>query len=159
MFVAGALELERPFLEPLYKFMALHPPRQSTRRVPAYVSFIFRYLADQVARTRHYNCAETVESSAEAPRIDAQASSERTGIGGWFPRRLARSPWFSLEIVEEDWPRIFAKDRKAALVISTLEALAVLVALKLQFGGIQGEVELMSRSRQLSQTIEGTEHR
>ena len=51
---------------------------------------------------------------------------------------LSRSPWFSLEIMEEDWPWIFEKDRKAALVISTLEALAVLVALKLQFGEIPG---------------------
>ena len=41
MFVAGALELEQPFLGPLYKFMALHT-RQSTRRVPAYVSSILR---------------------------------------------------------------------------------------------------------------------
>ena len=71
MFVAGALELERPFLGPLYKFMVLHPresmrlhPRESMRRVPSFVSF----LADQVAATRHYNCAEILESSEEAQR-------------------------------------------------------------------------------------------
>ena len=46
MFAAGALELERPFLGPLCRFMALHA-RGSTRRVPSYVSFILRYLADQ----------------------------------------------------------------------------------------------------------------
>ena len=38
MYVAGALEYERPFLAPLYKFMSLHP-RGSVRKVPAYVSF------------------------------------------------------------------------------------------------------------------------
>ena len=39
MFVAGALEHERPFLGPLYKFLILHP-RNAMRRVPPYVSFI-----------------------------------------------------------------------------------------------------------------------
>ena len=33
MFVAGALEHERPFLVPLYKFLTMHP-RDSIRRVP-----------------------------------------------------------------------------------------------------------------------------
>ena len=36
----------------------------------------------------------------------------------------------ALEIREEDFPRIFEKSGKPALVISTLEALAVLVARK-----------------------------
>ena len=140
MFVAGALELERPFLGPLYKFMVLHP-RESMRRVPSFVSFILYFLADQVAATRHYNCAEILESSEEAPRVDAQASGVRTGIGGWFPRRgdggniePKLSPWFSLEITQEEWPWVFAKSQKASLIISTLEALAVLVALKLRYG-------------------------
>ena len=38
MYVAGALEYERPFLAPLYKFMTVHP-RGSDRKVLAYVSF------------------------------------------------------------------------------------------------------------------------
>ena len=38
MFVVGALELERPFLGPLCRFMSLHP-RSSVRRVPPYVRF------------------------------------------------------------------------------------------------------------------------
>ena len=43
----GALEFERHFLAPLYKFMSVHP-RTSTRIVPAYVSFFLQYLARQV---------------------------------------------------------------------------------------------------------------
>ena len=39
MFVVGALELERPFLAPLYRFMSLHP-RSSVRRVPPYVRIL-----------------------------------------------------------------------------------------------------------------------
>ena len=147
MFVARALELERPFLGPLYGFMALQP-RQSTRRVPACVGFILQYLADHVAQTRHYDCSETRESTTEAPRVDAQASDTGTGTGGWFPRRnssgsidLAMSRYFSMEITEQDWPWIYEREResKAACIISTLEALAVLAAFKLQFGETPGE--------------------
>ena len=48
MFVAGALEHERPFLAPLYKFLTMHP-RDSIRRVPPYVSFILKYLSREVS--------------------------------------------------------------------------------------------------------------
>ena len=56
MFVAGALEYEKPFMGPLYRFLSLHP-RGSIRRVPAYVTFILKYLAHQVSQTRHFPCA------------------------------------------------------------------------------------------------------
>ena len=44
------------------------------------------------------------------------------------------SPWFALETLEKDWPWVFSKGHEASLVISTLGALTVLVALKLQCG-------------------------
>ena len=56
MYVAGALEYERPFLGPLYKFVALHP-RGTVLQLPAYVMFILRYLAEQVLESRHFDCA------------------------------------------------------------------------------------------------------
>ena len=83
----------------------------------------------------------SMESTTVAPRVDAQASSERTGIGGWFPHRgqdgkidIRGSRLFSLELIEEEWPWIFARHRKPALIISTLESLVVFVALKLLYG-------------------------
>ena len=137
MYFVEALELERPFLGPLYKFMTIHP-RNAVRRVPPFVSFLLTYLAEKVSRTRHYSCAT---ERVTAARVDAPASDTRTGIGGWYPRSredgrldLKTSPRFSLEILEDEWPWVFAKSRKPSLVISTLEALAVLVGLKLQFG-------------------------
>ena len=76
-------------------------------------------------------------------RIDAQASAQRTGIGGWFPVVNSTgildpwlSCWFSLEISKCDVPWIFDKGDKPTLVISTLEALAILVALKFRFGNV-----------------------
>ena len=59
MLVAGALEHERPFQAPLYKFLTMHP-RNSVRRVPPYVAFIMRYLdlEEKTLPGRHesYNC-------------------------------------------------------------------------------------------------------
>ena len=93
MYVVGALELERPFLGPLFQFMSLHD-RNSVQRIPGDVRFFLRYLADQVATTRHYHYAVELHASTLAPRVDAQASSTRTGIGGWFPAPapLSRDP-------------------------------------------------------------------
>ena len=137
MYVAGALQYERPFLAPLYKFLSMHP-RGSTRTVPAYVAFFLNYLAKHIEECRHSSCSEELLSSITAPRVDAQASESRTGIGGWLPHVLPdgtidvrTSPWFSLEIKEEDFPWVFEKSGKPALVISTLEAHAVLVSLKI----------------------------
>ena len=47
---------------------------------------------------------------------------------------MSPSDWFSLEIRKDDFPKVFEKLDRPSLVISTLEALAILVALKLRFG-------------------------
>ena len=139
MYVAGALEHERPFLAPMYKYMTIHP-RHSVQVVPSYVSFFLRFLASQVVRKRHYSCAVQTFPASAAPRVDAQASAERTGIGGWLPAvrpdgslDLWRSRWFSHELTRESWPWVYEKSDTPSLLISTLEALAVLFSLMLFF--------------------------
>ena len=134
MFVAGALEYERPFLGPLHRFMSLHP-RNSIRLVPAYVKFFLSHLSAQNGICRHYTCAVEIHSWDTAPRVDAQASEGRSGIGGWAPVRNTEgeldpwlSSWFSHGLTRKDWPWI------CEIVISTLEALAALFSLKLFFG-------------------------
>ena len=82
----GALEIERPFLGPLHRFLSLHP-RSSVREVPPYIRLFLRCLADRVSSSRHYNCAVSTEGTTVAPRVYAQASNERTWIRGWFPQR------------------------------------------------------------------------
>ena len=144
--VAGTLEFERPFLGTLCKFLTIHP-RGSVRRVPPYVAFILKCMAHQVERSRHYPCASEMISS----EVDVQASGERTGIGGWYPvlgedgrPDPKKSPWFSLEI-----RRVFEKGGKPSLIISTLEALAVLMALKV----FCGEVTRQHRTKVLVMPI------
>ena len=139
MYVAGALEHERPFLAPLYRFMTMHP-RHSVQSVPPYVSFFLSFLADQVSQCRHYTCDVKEFPERSAPRVDAQASDSRVGIGGWLPSIRSdgsidtwSSYWFSLELKKDAWPWIYEKSDKPSLIISTLEALAVLVSLLLFF--------------------------
>ena len=145
MYVAGALDYERPFLRPLYRLLALHP-RNSTRRVPSYVAFILSYLSAQISKTRHCECAREMRSTMWAPRVDAQASDTRTVIGGWEPKLdergvpdKSRSRWFSLQITKERWPWVYSKGDKPSLIVATLEALAVLIALKAFHENTPGE--------------------
>ena len=103
--------------------------------------FILRYLAREVSLRRHYVCGSKISPAGCTPRVDAQASDTRTGIGGWFPAldvngsiSTWESSWFSLEITREDFPWVFEKGDRPSLIISTLEALALVVALKIKFG-------------------------
>ena len=78
VFATGALELLRPFLVPFYAF-ATSGPIDSVRPVPAYVSFL-RFLARSVEQERHTQCGADVIHEEGGPRVDAQASDERTGV-------------------------------------------------------------------------------
>ena len=140
----GALEHERPFLGPLYKLISIHP-RDSTRKIPPYVKFILSYLSNEITKQRHYQCSTRLTTADCIPRVDAQASTHRTGIGGCFSvtdneRNLDpwMSSWFSLEIKKDDFSWIFEKGDCPSLAISTLDALAILVSLKMRFGEQKG---------------------
>ena len=143
VFATGALELLRPFLAPLYAF-STSAPRDSVRPVPAYVAFFLRFLAGAVERERHSKCAATLVQEERAPRVDAQASDDRTGVGGWLPAEgvdgrpdPSCSLWFSEEIKEEEFPWVFRREGKASRVIATLEALAMLLAVRAFFPNTQ----------------------
>ena len=138
----SALELLRPFLSPLYIF-ASSGPRDSVRPIPAYVAFFLRFLAAAVERERHSHCAATLVQEERAPRVDAQAADGRTGVGGWLPAEgpdgrpdPSQSYWFSEEIRAQDFPWVFKRDGTAR-VIATLEALAMLLAVRAFFPDAQ----------------------
>ena len=124
------------FLAPLYAF-SCSGSREGARPLPPYVSFFLRFLASSVERNRHTSCAAEAREESIAPCVDAQASDDRTGVGGWLPvlgpdgrPDPQSSPWFSEEITEHEFPWVFAKDGKSSRVIATLEGLALLLALR-----------------------------
>ena len=143
MYVARASEYERPFLSPLCRFLTLLP-RDSVRKLPSYAIFILKYLADQV-ENRHYDCAGNLTTANHAQRVDAQASDERTGVGGWCPELgedgspdPSKSRWFSLEVTREDFLRVYCRGDKASRIIATLESLAVLLAFEAFYSSVPG---------------------
>ena len=130
------------FMAPVCKFMTIHP-RHSVQAAPLYAAVFLRFLAGHVEQRRHCPCAVQTFPSSAAPSVDAQASAERTGIGGWLPSvrpggslDLWSSRWFSLELKRKSWPWVNEKSDKPSLLISTLEALAVLFSLMLFFDDI-----------------------
>ena len=100
-----------------------------------------KYLSREISLKRHYECGTKISSVGCTPRVDAQASDSRTGIGGWFPAldengQLCtwRSSWFSLEITREDFPWVFEKRDRPPHTTPTLEAPAPPAAPKIKFG-------------------------
>ena len=87
--------------------------------MPAYVKYFLRYLSRQVSQSRHCDCADVVHviHMIHEGRPDP-----------W------RSRWYSLEITRAKWPWIFERGEKPAGVMSTIEALVVLMGLKLLHG-------------------------
>ena len=86
MFVTGALEHERPFMAPLYKFMIIHP-RHSVQAMPSYVLFFLRFLARQVEQRRHYLLAQCRLSRRRQHREWTRRLRQREqGLEAGFPQ-------------------------------------------------------------------------
>ena len=135
-FVCSALEYDRPFLAPLYTFASLYDP-EATRPLPLYVLATLQFLKGQLARRRHFSCAVEEMAWSEAWRVDAKAEGEELGIGGWWPQvdvsgcvQKHKSPWFAVRLSRSSAPWAFRQDGVSFRLIATLEALALLVALK-----------------------------
>ena len=74
------------------------------------------------------------------PVLMHRLRTEEPELAAGFPRLsngvidVKSSRWFSLEITEVDFSWVFMKERKPSLIIATLEALAVLLSLKVFYG-------------------------
>ena len=143
MFVAGALEHERPFLGPSLKVhqhtskgidlkntsvCEIHPPLScksdyEPETLPMQFEVDDGGLHAPVLMLRPAHNAQGLAAGS-------LSSTVQVTLDPWL------SSWFSLEISKCDVPWIFEKGDKPTLVISTLEALAILVALKLRFGNV-----------------------
>ena len=102
------------------------------------MKFFNAFLSKQVVLRRHCPCAVQMQSQRTAPRIDAQASENRTGIRRWWPgldEEEQPDPWesprFSLERKKSEWPWVYEKKDKPSLRISALGVLAVVIGRQL----------------------------
>ncbi len=135
-FAVGALEHERPFLSPLYAFASRHPTG-AVRRLPTFARLLLKYLAKRIEARRHYSCATRRSPIDHAPRVDARATGEVIGIGGWLPMTgedgnisTSRSPWFALNLNRDSAPWAYTKGGQPFRTIAALEGLAMLFAVK-----------------------------
>ncbi len=133
-FVVAALEWERPFLSPLYTYLAL-VKGSGHRALPLYLRLTARYLSERIALRRVYPSALRRPLCVDAFRIDAHAEGMNIGIGGWLPRRGERgelrtdlSPWFSFRLTADTAPWAYVRGQPFRSIAS-LEAVGVLVAL------------------------------
>ena len=130
MCVAGSLQYERPFLAPLHKFLSMHP-RGSTMTVPAFVAFFLRNRSKNADTTPAQR-----SSSRPSQRRGSMLRLHRAGRASedGFPMSCQMGQSTSGLLRGSAWrsrQRIFLKClRSPVLVISTLEALAILVSLK-----------------------------
>ena len=134
-FAFGALEYDRPFLAPLYTFVALHR-RDAVRPLPLFAKVTLLYLARRVRDRSMYPSVDARCRLSEPFRIDAKAEGEYASIGGWLPVRdekgkldTSLSPWFMEPVTREAAPWAFIRDGQTYRVIASLEALAVTVAM------------------------------
>ena len=71
-FVVSALELERPFLAPLYSFASIGSPT-AYRTLPVYVLLVLEHLVRRLKLARHYGCAIKRGKPRIPYRVDAKA--------------------------------------------------------------------------------------
>ena len=135
--MTGVLVYERAFLSPPFKFMAV-AGRGKRARLPTYVTMSLRFLAEAFRHSHHEPCARPPHTRGVPLRVDAQASADGVGVGGWLPTPGAdgeydpwSSPWFSMRLTEEEVPWAFKVPGEPHRAIAGLEALVALLALVL----------------------------
>lgn len=134
-FASNALVHIRPWLAPMYAWIASTPPL-AYLPLPVLIKLIFRMLIEALSTgsaTRAIRIA--AESSGATFYADAMASKERIGIGGYDWRRgrpLSQSPWYAEEIQPEEAPWVFEGGQDQGFRrIATLELIASIACVRL----------------------------
>ena len=108
-FIAGPLELLRPFLGPLYAWSCAGPPHAQPV-LPTMLLLIMRHLEGQLRASCVAHCREKAKDLGEMFRLDAKAEGDAVAIGGWRTTGGARTrdaPWFALELTSRTAPWAF----------------------------------------------------
>ena len=131
-----ARQYVRPFLAPLFAFLALHRPGREVR-LPLYVLIVLRWLRDRIRARRSHPLRRRAHLKNSLLRVDAKAEGLTVAVGGWAPYHddsgnilVDRSSWFSVRLTEANAPWAFVRGLPAR-AISTLELLATTLGLAL----------------------------
>ena len=134
VFVYGALEYDKPFLAPLFAFVAVSPPHACVQ-LPVYVRMVLKWLLSRLRVRRLMPCAMRRSQSGVLMRVDAKAAGLEVVVGGWEPVLSldgcplpSKSRWFSTKLTQENAPWAFERGLPYKC-ISALELLATTVAL------------------------------
>ena len=116
--------------DPLYAIVSTGPRDE--------VSSFLRFIGSPVERERHSLCAADSREESRAPRVDAQVSDERAGVGGWLPVLQAGGRPHTQKAHHasrrKSHPRrVFAREGKASRVIALLVPLAMLLTVRAFF--------------------------
>ena len=137
-FVYGALTSDRPFLGPLYTWVAVSNP-SGVLELPVFVRLILQWLRGRLRIRRSASCVARTGPRSESFRIDAKAEGNSICIRGWEPNvdanqkpSTAKARWFSIELTPETAPWAYCKGEPYK-IISALELLASTTAV-LVFG-------------------------
>ena len=84
VFVYGALSYDRPFLSPLFAFLATRQPSACVE-LPLYVSMVVAWLRDRLRARRTQSVKVSRKHVGSVMRVDAKAEGHSVAIGGWCP--------------------------------------------------------------------------
>ena len=133
-FAFNVLEYERPFLSPVYAWVAAVPPA-SYLELPVMVRMVLRWFQARL-RARHMLPTAVARTQVgELFRADARATDTACCVGGWDcsgGKTTKEARWFSVRILERDAPWVYGlaspMRRIAALeLFATLLCLLVLL--------------------------------
>ena len=128
-YVAGPLEFLRPFLGPIYAWVAA-APADACLTIPAMIRLVL-HVAGTLIREQHVVPCQPLcmDLGEEFLRVDAKAEGETVVIGGWRSEGgtcTAQARWFGVTLTKDNAPWVFGQGEPFR-IIATLELLAVLV--------------------------------
>ena len=129
VFIAGPLFLARPFLGPVFAWVAASPAN-AVLAPPSLVRVVLSWFRD-IIRRHPWHCATVGRTHAgEAFRVDARADAHEASIGGWVPGPAgdtSTAPWFAHRVTAQDHPWAWERGSPQRAV-AALELLAVVYA-------------------------------
>ena len=127
-FVAGALPHVRPFLGPIYAWVA-QLPQGLVATLPLSICLLLEFIKKEVERAPMTAPKPLMSHVKDVFRIDAKAEGDKICVGGWesFSGDTQQARWFSVRLDKKSAPWAYVKGEPFR-AIAALELVATLVA-------------------------------